>query len=97
LMSSDDVVRVATGKEAPPKSLRQRLRSMRRAARAYREASAAGAFDTPTLRMSFLATKQLVYLERYGRMYLPDESLLGDHEFLRRALEAPVIEAGVPS
>lgn len=34
----------------------------------------------------FLWIKPLVYLERYGRLCIPDESLLGDHEFLRRDL-----------
>jgi hypothetical protein len=42
--------------------------------------------------MGFLSMKQLIYLERYGRMYLPDESLLGDGEFIRRALEEPSVE-----
>jgi hypothetical protein len=30
--------------------------------------------------------KQLVYLERYGRMYIPEESLMGDFTFVRAAL-----------
>ena len=49
------------------------------------------------MRMGFLSMKQLVYLERYGRMYIPDESILGDPEFVRRALEdAPdLVEASV--
>jgi hypothetical protein len=27
-----------------------------------------------------------VYLERYWKMYLPEEPLLGDHDFLRAVL-----------
>ncbi len=38
------------------------------------------------MRMGFLSMKQLVYLERYGRMYIPEEALLGDPEFVRQAL-----------
>jgi len=49
-----------------------------------------GAFESPTMRMGFLSMKQLVYLERYGRMYIPEEALLGDSAFVRRAL------AGLP-
>jgi hypothetical protein len=30
--------------------------------------------------------KQLVYLEQYGRMYIPEESVLGDEAFVRSAL-----------
>jgi hypothetical protein len=59
---------------------------MRLAAGAYRRAAAERAFESQTMRMGFLSTKQLVYLERYGRMYIPDEALLGDVEFVRAAL-----------
>ena len=37
-------------------------------------------------RATFLLGKQLVYFERYGRMYLPDVSLLEDREFFERLL-----------
>ena len=37
-------------------------------------------------RRGLLWIKPFVYLERYGRLCIPDESLLGDHEFLRRDL-----------
>lgn len=87
LMSGDDVVWKATGKEPPRRSLLWRLRMMRAAARSYREAAANGTFDHPTMRMGFLAIKQLVYLERYGRMYIPEQSLMGDHAFVRRVLD----------
>jgi predicted unusual protein kinase regulating ubiquinone biosynthesis (AarF/ABC1/UbiB family) len=90
LMNGDDVVLKATGEQPPRRSLRERLRVMRDAARAYQSAAASGAFETSTMRMGFLSTKQLVYLERYGRMYIPEEALLGDKAFVRRALdEAP--------
>ena len=55
------------------------------------EAAAKRAFEEPTMHMSFLSMKQLVYLERYARAYMPDESLLGDGEFVRQVLhDAPV-------
>jgi predicted unusual protein kinase regulating ubiquinone biosynthesis (AarF/ABC1/UbiB family) len=85
-MNADDVIRNATGEEPPKRGLRDRLRMMRAAGRAYRESERSGAFTNPVMQTSFLAGKQLVYLERYGRMYMPDESILGDHDFLRRAL-----------
>lgn len=85
-VTGDELVRLATGEAPTKRSLRQKLSAMRTAARSYQSAVASGAFDTPAMRMGFLSMKQLVYLERYGRMYIPDESLLGDHEFLRRAL-----------
>jgi predicted unusual protein kinase regulating ubiquinone biosynthesis (AarF/ABC1/UbiB family) len=87
MMNGDDVVRKATGESPPRRSLRDRLNIMRAAARAYRSAAANGVFESPTMRMGFLSMKQLVYLERYGRMYIPEEALLGDTDFVRRALE----------
>ncbi|MEX2247277.1 MAG: AarF/ABC1/UbiB kinase family protein [Dehalococcoidia bacterium] len=86
LLTGDDVVRLATGEAPTRRSLRQKLQGMRAAGRSYRSAAASGTFDKPMMRMGFLSIKQLVYLERYGRMYIPDETLLGDHDFLRRAL-----------
>jgi predicted unusual protein kinase regulating ubiquinone biosynthesis (AarF/ABC1/UbiB family) len=92
MMTGDDVVRKATGEEAPERSFMDRLRAMRDAGRAYREAARSGAFEHPSMRMGFLSVKQLVYLERYGRMYIPDESILGDPVFVRQALaDAPEV------
>lgn len=85
-MNADDVIRNATGEEPVKRGLRDRIRFMRGAARAYRESERNGAFTNPVMQTSFLAGKQLVYLERYGRMYMPEDSILGDHEFLQRAL-----------
>ena len=89
LASGDDVVRLATGEAPRRRTLIEKARAMRAAGRAYREDARAGAFEAPVMRASFLASKQLVYLERYGRMYLPHETLLGDEDFLRRALAEP--------
>ena len=85
-VTGDELVRLATGATPTKRSFRQKRSAMRTAARSYQSAVASGAFDTPAMRMGFLSMKQLVYLERYGQMYIPDESLLGDHDFLRRAL-----------
>jgi hypothetical protein len=38
-------------------------------------------------RQSFLTAKQLLYLERYGRMYMPERAVLGDKVFLASAWE----------
>ncbi len=86
MMTGDDVVRLATGKAPSRRTWRDRRSSRREAAKSYRAAENSGAFEAPTMRMGFLSMKQMVYLERYGRMYIPDEALLGDPEFLRRAL-----------
>ena len=87
MMNGDDVVYKATGERPSRRSLRDRWRLMRDAASAYRAAAANRAFEEPSMRMGFLSMKQLVYLERYGRMYIPDESLLGDADFVRSVLD----------
>jgi hypothetical protein len=96
LLSGDDVLRKAGIEPPAHRSLRARWQSMRAAGRAYKEAAAANAFQHPTMRMGFLSMKQLVYLERYGRMYIPDESLLGDGEFIKLALSEPRVPAEEP-
>jgi hypothetical protein len=87
MMTGDDVIRKATGEEPPRRSFREKLRARRAFARTFRESDANKTFEHPTMRMGFLSMKQLVYLERYGRMYIPDESLLGDGDFVRSALD----------
>lgn len=86
-VTGDELIRMATGEAPPKRSLRRKLSAMRAAGRSYQSAVASGAYDTTAMRMGFLSMKQLVYLERYGRMYIPDESLLGNHEFIRSALQ----------
>jgi predicted unusual protein kinase regulating ubiquinone biosynthesis (AarF/ABC1/UbiB family) len=46
-----------------------------------------GGFDQAT----FLLSKQLVYFERYGKLFLPDTKLLEDPEVFRALLDAPVL------
>jgi predicted unusual protein kinase regulating ubiquinone biosynthesis (AarF/ABC1/UbiB family) len=97
LMNGDDVVRMATG-EAPTRTTwGDRRRRMREAAGSYRAAADNGTFEAPAMRMGFLSMKQMVYLERYGRMYIPDESLFGDTHFIRRVLNESAAAAAAPA
>ena len=52
-------------------------------------AEADGIYDSEFDRGMFLLTKQLMYFERYGKMYLADVGLFEDEEFFRAALAAP--------
>ncbi len=90
MMTGDDVVRMATGEAPERRTWRDKRRAMREAAQSYRAAAANGTFEAPTMRMGFLSMKQMIYLERYGRMYIPTESLFGDTAFIRRVLSEPV-------
>ena len=46
-----------------------------------------GGFDQAT----FLLSKQLVYFERYGKLFLPDTKLLEDPSMFRALLDAPML------
>jgi hypothetical protein len=46
-----------------------------------------GGFDQAT----FLLSKQLVYFERYGKLFLPDTPLLDDPAVFRALLDAPLL------
>ncbi len=50
-----------------------------------------GDFDQAT----FLLSKQLVYFERYGKLFLPDTPLLYDEDAFRALLRLPPLEAAV--
>jgi hypothetical protein len=53
---------------------------LRRQRRLKRELEASGAVGSPFDRATFLMSKQLIYLERYGKLFLPDVPLLWDRE-----------------
>lgn len=84
--SMDEMIVRATGEPQKRRTLRQRFELYRKTRRAMRAEVASGSGETEFRQANFLAAKQLVYLERYWKMYLPDTPLLGDHEFLKAAL-----------
>lgn len=78
----DEVYRMA-GRDVPPRrGPIAQVRKLLRTARAHRIAFADGYHENSFQRSNFLSSKQLIYLERYGRMYVPEHAILGDHEFL---------------
>lgn len=82
----DEVYRMA-GRDVPPRrGIIARVRKLWRTARAHRIAFADGYHESTFQRSNFLSSKQLIYLERYGRMYVPEHAILGDHDFLRSVL-----------
>lgn len=76
----------ARGRDDGDRSLRgvlQRVRDQRRLRQAVRSH---GFIDSDFDRGMFLLSKQLMYFERYGKMYLSDSSLFEDEEFFRSVL-----------
>lgn len=72
--------------EGPPQNLRERRARRRRAKQAARRILDQGPIDTEFNLANLLTIKQIVYLENYGKLYLPDVALLSDREFLQTLL-----------
>jgi predicted unusual protein kinase regulating ubiquinone biosynthesis (AarF/ABC1/UbiB family) len=77
------------GAEAEQLSVRAVYRRFRDQRRIRAAAEAHGVYDSDFDRSIFLLSKQLVYFERYGRIFLRDVGLFEDEEFFRAALDAP--------
>ena len=67
---------------------RERLRAMRRQREMHAGIMRQGAIGTSFDRGTFLLAKQFLYFERYGRMFLPDVSLISDRAFFDSIMHA---------
>jgi len=79
------------GATAPPlktraEKIRFWLSERRRVAALFDSDGFGGDFD----RVNFLLTKQLVYFDRYGKLYMPDTPLVYDPGAFRALLETPI-------
>jgi predicted unusual protein kinase regulating ubiquinone biosynthesis (AarF/ABC1/UbiB family) len=79
-------VRKVRGLEAHDRSMAAILRRFREQRRLRGMLEAHGGTDTEFDRGTFLLTKQLMYFERYGKMFLSDVSLFHDREFFEKVL-----------
>ena len=71
---------------APRPSWRARLRRLRAQRRLHAGVFEHGAVGSSFDRGTFLLAKQLMYFERYGKMFMADASLLSDRAFLSALL-----------
>jgi len=76
----------ANGVSFQSRSLRELWRRLRLQRRIHRLAVEGGGLMSEFDRSNFLLGKQLMYFERYGRLYLSDRAILSDREFLARLL-----------
>ena len=80
---------VGTVRNGPGKTgWRERLRAMRQQREMHSGIMRQGAIGTSFDRGTFLLAKQLLYFERYGRMFLPDVSIISDHAFFDALMRA---------
>jgi hypothetical protein len=61
--------------------------------RRYRVLEASGALGSTFDRATFLLGKQLVYFERYGKLFMPDMPLLWDRDVFTQLLAASAVPA----
>lgn len=87
-------VDVALGLAEGDRSVRARLRRWRTNRRLRAQVDELGTLDGATFdRGTFLLGKQLLYFERYGKLFLADRSIFEDREFFEALLAAPVPES----
>jgi predicted unusual protein kinase regulating ubiquinone biosynthesis (AarF/ABC1/UbiB family) len=88
--TSRDVAKAAQpGRGGGGENLRERIERLRALRRYCRRVVDAGYREGSFDRANFMLGKQLLYVERFGKMYLPDVPLLNDRAFVRRLLSEP--------
>ena len=73
--------------------VRTKVGVWRTARRMQRQMLADGVRGSAFDRANFLLTKQLVYLDRYGKRYIPDQAIIWDPEVFRSLLALPAVAA----
>jgi len=77
----------AQGIEAHQRSVRAIVRRLRTQRRVRRLADESGGLMSEFDRGTFLLAKQLMYFERYGRMFVSEVPILNDRAFIQQLLE----------
>ncbi len=88
----------AAGAPAPRRGWRELLGRLRRQRRLHVGVARYGGRGTGFDRGTFLLAKQLLYFERYGKLFLGDAPLLADRRFVATLLgEAPLVASAPPA
>jgi aarF domain-containing kinase len=74
--------------KAERRERKARLREMRQ------RVIGSGFADSGFAQANFMLFKQLLYFERYGKLYLSDSALMGDREYLQHVLDTSPVPAG---
>jgi predicted unusual protein kinase regulating ubiquinone biosynthesis (AarF/ABC1/UbiB family) len=87
MASTQQQVAEANGVNLQSRSLRESVRRLRLQRKLHRMAVEGGGLMTEFDRGNFLLSKQLMYFERYGRLYLNDRAILSDRAFVEDLLK----------
>jgi predicted unusual protein kinase regulating ubiquinone biosynthesis (AarF/ABC1/UbiB family) len=82
LVNAQATAAAAYGIELRHRSVRSMFQRLRLQRRLHRAALAGGGLMSEFDRANFLLGKQLMYFERYGKLFLADAPILGDREFV---------------
>ena len=94
LLAPSRAVMAAQGHDVADRSAIAVLKRLREQRRIRSMVEQTGVVASDFDRSTFLLSKQLLYFERYGKMYLSDVSLFDDREFFEAALAAPTTLEG---
>jgi len=83
----------AQGIEAQQRSVRSIVRRLRTQRRVRRLADESGGLMSEFDRGTFLLAKQLMYFERYGRLFVSEVPILNDRAFIEQLLAGVDLEA----
>jgi predicted unusual protein kinase regulating ubiquinone biosynthesis (AarF/ABC1/UbiB family) len=87
----------ARGQRAQTGSIRSIIRRLREQRKLRRQTEAYGGMDSEFDRGSFLLAKQLMYFERYGKMFMADTPILADRSFFESLVAAADIPPATPA
>ena len=85
---------IGNGERRTPKTRAEKRERRARLKEMRQRVIGTGFADTGFAQANFMLFKQLLYFERYGKLYLADSALMGDREYLQHVLDTSPVPAG---
>ena len=85
---------IGGGRRAAPRTKAERRQRRAKLKQMRQRVIGTGFADTGFAQANFMLFKQLLYFERYGKLYLADSALMGDREYLQHVLDTSPVPAG---
>jgi hypothetical protein len=85
---------IGGGRRREPKTKQERRERKARLKEMRQRVIGTGFADSGFAQANFMLFKQLLYFERYGKLYLADSALMGDRDYLQHVLDTSPVPAG---
>ena len=85
---------IGNGRRAAPRTKAEKRERKAKLREMRKRVIGTGFADTGFAQANFMLFKQLLYFERYGKLYLADSALMGDREYLQHVLDTSPVPAG---